>query len=342
MNSPSKSSTSHEASPLPARLLLKTGSDERTICFYPSLFQLIIESNGVAERVDLGYAGSRLLERLLRDPGEVVPREDLMGFAWPDRVVGQGSLNQQIYSLRQIFCDEKGRDIIQTLPRRGYQFNPNYVIGREYDALPAAEPAPGAGLSNEPAPIEQASTEALALPKTEADESTPRPDPASEPQPEPEPAVVPPPMAHPYPADESDRGSAQTESKSASQPMTNTASIWPAAALFVVALLIGLGISASIESKHPDLLTRDLEAGHVTLTLMAADAATLDAVERDTEALLQRIATLSQKPADLALDWHDGYLKLFCQRSAGDTSWLMFHQSQLDQLADEQLVQCLS
>lgn len=122
-------------------LLLATGNAERTICFYPSLFQLVIRRGEEEERVELGYAGSRLLDRLLQTPGEVVAREELMSHAWPDRVVGQGSLNQQIYSLRQLFCDEKGRDVIQTLPRRGYQFNPNYVIERQATAPPPAAPA---------------------------------------------------------------------------------------------------------------------------------------------------------------------------------------------------------
>lgn len=122
-------------------LLLATGNAERTICFYPSLFQLVIRRGDGEERVELGYAGSRLLDRLLQTPGQVIAREELMNHAWPDRVVGQGSLNQQIYSLRQLFCDEKGREVIQTLPRRGYQFNPNYVIERRATAPPPVAPA---------------------------------------------------------------------------------------------------------------------------------------------------------------------------------------------------------
>lgn len=113
---------------------------DRDLFFYPSLFQLVVQRDGNEERIDLGYAGSRLLERLLLVPGEVVPREELMGFAWPDRVVGQGSLNQQVYSLRRLFCDEKGREIIQTLPRRGYLFNPQYVVERQL-IEPASQPA---------------------------------------------------------------------------------------------------------------------------------------------------------------------------------------------------------
>jgi cholera toxin transcriptional activator len=95
--------------------------------FYPALYQLTLVKHGVEEKVDLGFSGSRLLERLVRDPGEVIDRDELISHAWSGRVVGQGSLNQQIYTLRQILCDESTREIIQTLPRRGYLINPSYV-----------------------------------------------------------------------------------------------------------------------------------------------------------------------------------------------------------------------
>lgn len=108
-------------------LTIRTGSTECVARFYPALFQLTLVKNGVEERIELGFSGSRLLERLVRNPGEVVDRDDLMQHAWPDRVVGQGSLNQQIYTLRQILLDESNREIIQTLPRRGYLLNPRHI-----------------------------------------------------------------------------------------------------------------------------------------------------------------------------------------------------------------------
>ncbi len=108
-------------------LLIKTGDADCIAYFYPALYQLILLRANHETKIDLGYSGSRLLERLLRVPGEVVSREDLMNYAWSDRVVGQGSLNQQIYTLRQILNDEKEREIIQTLPRRGYMWNPKYI-----------------------------------------------------------------------------------------------------------------------------------------------------------------------------------------------------------------------
>lgn len=108
-------------------LTIRTGNTDCIARFYPALYQLTLVKNGVEDKIDLGFSGSRLLERLVRNPGEVVDRDELMSHAWSGRVVGQGSLNQQIYTLRQILNDEKAREIIQTLPRRGYLINPNYV-----------------------------------------------------------------------------------------------------------------------------------------------------------------------------------------------------------------------
>jgi len=111
-----------------ACLIIKTGRSDCYAHFYPVLYQLTLVKSGIEEKIDLGYSGSRLLERLLQEPGEVVSRDELMNHAWADRIVGQGSLNQQIYTLRQILGDEKSREIIQTLPRRGYLLNPNHLV----------------------------------------------------------------------------------------------------------------------------------------------------------------------------------------------------------------------
>lgn len=119
-----------------SHLHLRTGN-RGSARFHSGLHHLyLVAEDGQEERVDLGFAGSRLLARLLQHPGEVVSRETLIAHAWPERVVGQGSLNQQVYTLRQILGDEKNREIIQTLPRRGYLFNPAHVVAHE----PAVEP----------------------------------------------------------------------------------------------------------------------------------------------------------------------------------------------------------
>lgn len=128
-------------------LVIRTGWADCHAHFHPAHYQLVLQRNGNEEKVDLGFSGSRLLERLLRFPGEVVPREELLAYAWTDRVVGQGSLNQQVYTLRQLLGDEKRREIIQTLPRRGYMFNPKCLsappaTGEATDSTPEAPALP--------------------------------------------------------------------------------------------------------------------------------------------------------------------------------------------------------
>ncbi len=149
MNSSSETPLAEPGSNI-ACLIIRTGRSDCYAHFYPALYQLTLVKSGIEEKIDLGYSGSRLLERLLQEPGEVVSRDELMNHAWADRVVGQGSLNQQIYTLRQILGDEKSREIIQTLPRRGYLLNPNYLvyppsiddIGEVSEPLDTPVPAP--------------------------------------------------------------------------------------------------------------------------------------------------------------------------------------------------------
>ena len=122
--------------------LLKTGRNGCSARFDRSLYQLELNhEDGSKKVIDLGFSGSRVLERLLQAPGEVVSREELMSYAWENRVVGQGSLSQQIYTLRQILFDGRNQ-IIQTLPRRGYLFNPQYLHDADLPAPPpVATPA---------------------------------------------------------------------------------------------------------------------------------------------------------------------------------------------------------
>lgn len=130
---------------------IRTGLGDGCIAhFHPELYQLVLRRDGYEEKVELGFSGSRLLERLMREPGEVVARDELLSHAWSDRVVGQGSLNQQIYTLRQVLGDEKRREIIQTLPRRGYMLNPQYASRTPPpEAEPVAAPEPLRAISLE-------------------------------------------------------------------------------------------------------------------------------------------------------------------------------------------------
>lgn len=127
--------------------VIQTGHPDRQACFYPALYRLSVQQDGTEKTIDLGYSGSRLLERLLLNPGELVSRDELLAYAWTGRIVSQGSLNQQIHTLRQLLADEKSHDIIQTLPRRGYLFNSRHLLGlapaaRQARSTPAGMPIP--------------------------------------------------------------------------------------------------------------------------------------------------------------------------------------------------------
>ena len=126
---------------------MKTGHGDQHAFFCPVLYTLTLFKDENQHTVELGYSGGRLLERLIQEPGQVIDRDTLVAYAWSDRVVGPGSLNQQVYTLRKILGDEKNLQIIQTVPRRGYRFNPAFIIEKK-PAQPLQQPAS--------APLEQA------------------------------------------------------------------------------------------------------------------------------------------------------------------------------------------
>ena len=82
---------------------------------------------GEVQHSTLGRAESRLLDLLLAEPGVIKTREQIIEHTWNDRVVASGSLNQVVFSLRNLLNDSRDHDILMTIPRRGYRFNPLYV-----------------------------------------------------------------------------------------------------------------------------------------------------------------------------------------------------------------------
>lgn len=79
-------------------------------------------------RIEISFSASRLLELLILRADTIVAREDILAYAWPGRVVTQSSLNQAISGIREQLGDETAKEIIQTMPRRGYQFNSRFLI----------------------------------------------------------------------------------------------------------------------------------------------------------------------------------------------------------------------
>lgn len=257
-------------------LIIKTGRADCHAHFYPALYQLTLISAAREEKIDLGFSGSRLLERLLLAPGEVVAREELMSYAWADRVVGQGSLNQQIYTLRQVLCDEKDRDIIQTLPRRGYMFNPSYL------------------------------------------------------------------GTQPSTADSDDDATNSAAAPTPARPRPTKRSLL--IALPIILTLLGSALLGYyyLSSAPLTMSTQRLAAGSSEIIYINQSPQILQRLISQTEALRSRIAELSNKPSQLIIGMTAGYYEVLCmQADSNDVKSLMFDQSQLDKIADEQLRACL-
>ncbi|MGF6092261.1 winged helix-turn-helix domain-containing protein [Pseudomonas sp. 18173] len=110
----------------------------------------ITTPHGDVQNSTLGRAESRLLDLLLMEPGVTKSRDEIIDYTWNDRVVASGSLNQTVFSLRNILNDSRDHEILMTVPRRGYCFNRHCVIDAAADVPVAVEetaqpPAPDAG-----------------------------------------------------------------------------------------------------------------------------------------------------------------------------------------------------
>src|SRR5262245_30789610 len=63
------------------------------------------------------------LELLVRERGRLITKDELMERLWPDTVVEESNLSQNIYLLRKVLdADGGGASYIETVPKRGYRF----------------------------------------------------------------------------------------------------------------------------------------------------------------------------------------------------------------------------
>ena len=63
-----------------------------------------------------------VLAELVKHPGEVVGKEELMATVWPETFVEEANLNQMVFLLRRALGAKNGSEYIQTVPRRGDRF----------------------------------------------------------------------------------------------------------------------------------------------------------------------------------------------------------------------------
>jgi len=69
------------------------------------------------------------LLHLVRHQGKLVAKNELMRAVWPDTVVEENNLNQNISALRRVLGETRGENVyIATIPGKGYQFIPAVEI----------------------------------------------------------------------------------------------------------------------------------------------------------------------------------------------------------------------
>ena len=63
------------------------------------------------------------LELLVQESGRLISKDELMTRLWPDTVVEESNLTQNVYLLRKVLgSDPNGRSYIENVPKRGYRF----------------------------------------------------------------------------------------------------------------------------------------------------------------------------------------------------------------------------
>ncbi|MFC3677745.1 winged helix-turn-helix domain-containing protein [Ferrovibrio xuzhouensis] len=68
--------------------------------------------------VEIGNRAFDILVALLRSPGTIVSKDEIVKSVWPTTHVVEGNLRFQMSELRKALSDD--RDVIKTIPGRGY------------------------------------------------------------------------------------------------------------------------------------------------------------------------------------------------------------------------------
>ncbi|MFN0086403.1 MAG: LpqB family beta-propeller domain-containing protein [Blastocatellia bacterium] len=104
--------------------------------------------------VALTRKGVETLLVLVENEGQVVPKEEMLRTIWPDRVVEEANLTQNIAMVRRALDVEAGSPaFIETFPGRGYRLmGPVIMEQPEADPPQASEPATDASIESPSAP----------------------------------------------------------------------------------------------------------------------------------------------------------------------------------------------
>src|SRR5688572_22843245 len=110
---------------LPGRDLSASDSVRPVYRFGPFLLD-VAERRLLRDRQPVGLTPKAfdLLVQLIRRPGQLVEKRDLMAALWPDAVVEETNLTYTMSALRKALGGDgpDAEQIIQTVPTRGYRF----------------------------------------------------------------------------------------------------------------------------------------------------------------------------------------------------------------------------
>jgi len=97
--------------------------------------------------VQLGSRAFDVLVALVEQAGEVVSKQELTAYVWPDTVVEESGLRVHVAGLRKVLGDGQGNGrYITNVPGRGYCFvAPVLRAGRPPSAMPAGAATDGNG-----------------------------------------------------------------------------------------------------------------------------------------------------------------------------------------------------
>ena len=91
-----------------------------------------------------------VLAELIKRPGEVVAKKELMETVWPETFVEEANLNQMVFLLRRALRAENGNEYITTVPRRGYRFSGTVRVVEIPFRIDSIAVLPLANLSGDP------------------------------------------------------------------------------------------------------------------------------------------------------------------------------------------------
>ena len=82
-----------------------------------------LERLGSSDTPSIREKAFQTLVHLVRNPGALVTKDELISFVWPDTVVEESNLSKAVFDIRQVLGDTTGdQRYIQTVPKHGYRF----------------------------------------------------------------------------------------------------------------------------------------------------------------------------------------------------------------------------